>query len=133
MPARRTIGVDIGGTKLLAGALDPALGVHHRTRRRLLGLDQSALLDAVVDAVGETREAVGEVDAVGFGIPSLIDRRTGMATMAVNLPLGQVQFDGDFALTPPPALAPAPETSSDNPSDNGSNSSDTVTMADNAF
>jgi glucokinase len=92
MPARRTIGVDIGGTKLLAGALDPALGVHHRTRRRLLGLDQSALLDAVVDAVGETHEAVGEVDAVGFGIPSLIDRRTGIATMAVNLPLGQVQF-----------------------------------------
>jgi hypothetical protein len=46
--------------------------------------------------------------------------------------LAQVQFDGDFALTPAPAPAPAPETSSDNPSDSGSGSGDPVTIADNA-
>jgi glucokinase len=93
MPARRTIGVDLGGTKLLAGAVDPRLGVHYRAQRTVTGLDQAALLDVTVDAVLEARESAGgEVDAVGFGIPSLIDRRTGIAVIAVNLPLVDVAF-----------------------------------------
>ena len=50
--ARCVIGVDLGGTKLLAGAVDPErLTVHHRTRREVFGIDQAALLDAAVDAV----------------------------------------------------------------------------------
>jgi glucokinase len=92
MPVRRTIGVDLGGTKLLAGAVDPRLGVHHRAQRTVTGLDQAALLDITVDAVQEVREAAGEVDAVGFGIPSQIDRRTGIAVVAVNLPLADIAF-----------------------------------------
>ncbi|MBV8987826.1 MAG: ROK family protein, partial [Solirubrobacterales bacterium] len=51
MLARRTIGVDMGGTKLLAGAVDADLRVHHRVQRSVAGLDQSALLDIAVDAV----------------------------------------------------------------------------------
>ena len=54
MPAPRVIGVDLGGTKLLAGAVDPALGVHHRVQRTVVGLDQQALLDVAVEAVTET-------------------------------------------------------------------------------
>jgi glucokinase len=93
MPARRTIGVDLGGTKLLAGAVDPGLGVHHRTQRTVTGLDQAALLDVAVDAVLEARESAGaEVAAVGFGIPCLIDQRTGTAVIAVNLPLADIAF-----------------------------------------
>src|SRR5579884_754113 len=93
MPAGRTIGVDMGGTKLLAGAVDDQLGVHHRAQRTVLGLDQPALLDAAVDAVAEAREAAGaEVAAVGFGIPSLIDQRSGTAVVAVNLPLANIPF-----------------------------------------
>jgi glucokinase len=93
MPARRTIGVDLGGTKLLAGAVDPRLRVHHRAQRTVTGLDQGTLLDVAVDAVQEVREAAGaEVEAVGFGIPCLIDRRTGTAVMAVHLPLADIAF-----------------------------------------
>jgi glucokinase len=93
MPARRTIGVDMGGTKLLAGVVDADLGVHHRTQRRVAGLDQAALLDAAVDAVEEARDAAGaDVVAVGFGIPCLIDQRTGTAVIAVNLPLANIGF-----------------------------------------
>jgi glucokinase len=93
MPGRRTIGVDMGGTKLLAGAVDSGLSVHHRAQRSLNRLDQSYLLDVVVDAVEETREAAGaDVAAVGFGIPSLIDQRSGNAVIAVNLPLKNIQF-----------------------------------------
>jgi glucokinase len=83
----------MGGTKLLAGAVDSELSVHHRVQRRLNRLDQSYLLDVVVDAVEETREgAGGEVDAIGFGIPSLIDQRSGNAVIAVNLPLKDIMF-----------------------------------------
>ena len=94
VPARCVIGVDLGGTKLLAGAVDPErLTVHHRARREVFGLDQAALLDAVVDAVQEASDAVdGEVEAVGFGIPCTFDRRTGVAVQAVNLPLADLPF-----------------------------------------
>jgi glucokinase len=57
------------------------------------GLDQRELLDAIVAAVQDARAAApGEVAAVGFGIPCLIDQRDGIATMAVNLPLADVPF-----------------------------------------
>ncbi len=93
MPARRTIGVDMGGTKLLAGAVDAGLGVHHRAQRRLTGLDQSALLDTAVDAVHEARESAGaDVAAVGFGIPCTFDDRTGIARSSVHLELHDIAF-----------------------------------------
>lgn len=93
MAAECVIGVDLGGTKLLAGVLDSDLNVHHRTHRVVRGLDQRELLDAIVAGVEEARAAAtGEVAAVGFGIPCLIDQRRGMATMAVNLPIADVPF-----------------------------------------
>jgi glucokinase len=93
MPARRTIGVDLGGTKLLAGAVDQALRVHYRAQRTVTGLGQRALLDLAVDAVTEARQSAGgEVTAVGFGIPCTIDRRTGMAVIGINTPLADIAF-----------------------------------------
>jgi glucokinase len=96
MPTGRpyvVIGVDMGGTKLLAGVVGPDLEVHHRAQRSLKGLDQASLLDVAVDAVEEARQFSGdEVAAVGFGIPSLIDQRTGRAVVAVNLPLTDIPF-----------------------------------------
>jgi glucokinase len=93
MSSRRVIGVDVGGTKLLAGVVDAGFGVHYRAQRSVVGLDQSALLDTAVEAVQEARRAAeGEVAAVGFGIPSLIDQRTGIAVVAVNLALADIPF-----------------------------------------
>jgi glucokinase len=86
------IGVDIGGTKLLAGAVDSDLRVSHRTNRPVLGLDQVELLDMIADAVAHIRATVGPVDAVGFGIPCTLDRRTGVAVQAVHLPLRDLAF-----------------------------------------
>ncbi len=87
------IGVDLGGTKLLVGAVDRGLGVHHRTHRMAQAGDLPAVLDAVVSAVQETREAVGgDVEAVGFGIPSLFDHARGIAVSTVHLPIRDVPF-----------------------------------------
>ena len=93
MAAPCVVGVDMGGTKLLAGALDENLNVHHRAHRNMRGLDQDALLDATVDAVQEVRDAAeAPMRAVGFGIPCTIDQERGVAVQAVNLPLHDVLF-----------------------------------------
>ena len=90
---RGVIGVDLGGTKLLAGAVDADLGVHHRTNRLIYGLDQDGLVQMVADAVEEIRTAVdAPIEAVGFGIPCTFDTRTGMAVQAVNVPLKDIAF-----------------------------------------
>ena len=96
-PARASsscvIGVDLGGTKLLAGVVGPDLAVRHRVRRQAFGLDHARLMATIVDAVDEAREAVDEeVAAVGFGIPATLDRRTGVAVYSTHLPLADVPF-----------------------------------------
>ncbi len=93
MPSRFVIGVDIGGTKLAAGVVDERLQIHRRIQRSMRGQDTPALLDTIASAVQElVNTTPGEIDAVGFGIPSLIDRRTGTSVVAVNLPLTDVRF-----------------------------------------
>jgi len=93
MPAPCVVGVDMGGTKLLAGAIDADLHVHHRAHRWLAGLEQEAVLATAVDAVEELRAATGgAIDRACFGIPSTIDRRRGVAVQAVNLDLFNVAF-----------------------------------------
>jgi glucokinase len=93
MPDRRVIGVDMGGTKLLAGLIDARLSIRHRTQVTIRGLPREHLLDTVQRAVQDAINAAdGAVEAVGFGIPSLIDRRTVTSVMAVHLDLAGVPF-----------------------------------------
>src|SRR3954454_14978444 len=93
MASGRVIGVDLGGTKLLAGMVDASLNVHHRAHRFARGSDTAQVLDTIVDAVREARDgADGEVDAVGLGIPSLIDQARGVAVSTVHLPIPDLPF-----------------------------------------
>src|SRR5687768_6808845 len=90
--ARKVIGIDVGGTKLLAGVVDEELEIYHRAHRQVLGLGQGELIDTITEAVDEARDAQPDVEAVGFGIPCLIDRRSGVAVIAVNLPIADLPF-----------------------------------------
>ena len=91
MPGGCVIGADLGGTKLLAGVVDPDLNVYHRALRRARGRDDGEVLDTLVGAVQEARDAAeGEVLGVGFGIPSLVDQERGSAVSTVHLPLAGV-------------------------------------------
>jgi len=92
MSAGCVIGVDLGGTKLLAGAVDPSLEVHHRAQRVVADLSREALLAAAAEAVTEASDAVGGARAVGFGIPSLIDQARGVAVSTVHLPIVDLPF-----------------------------------------
>lgn len=86
------MGVDLGGTKLLGGVVDEHLEVHARVLREVHGMKQAELIETAVAAVEELRSSAGDVDAVGFGIPCLIDQTTGMAVIAVNLDIQDVPF-----------------------------------------
>jgi glucokinase len=85
LDGQRVIGVDLGGTKILAGVMDRAGQVDRRREHATPVTSQDDLL-AGLDAAVEELLADGVV-ALGFGIPSPIDQKTGRAGQAVNIPL----------------------------------------------
>ena len=86
-----TIGVDLGGTKLLAGAVAADGEILHRAYRRTAGLSRDDLLLSIEAAVVEAASvAGGEITAAGFGIPAMIDRRSGVAVSSNHTALGGV-------------------------------------------
>lgn len=80
--AERVIGVDVGGTKVSVAVLedgilsDPVLAPTEQS-------STDALLDQLVSAITQA----GPADAVGLGVPSVIDFETGTVRSSVNVPL----------------------------------------------
>lgn len=90
MADERVIGVDLGGTKILVGLVDREGQVERSLYHPTPEGSQDTLLEGLVRPV---RELLDErVRAVGFGVPSRIDDRTGMLGQAVNIPLGGIPF-----------------------------------------
>jgi glucokinase len=85
MPPRRVIGIDAGGTKLLGGVVDEQMVVHHRVHRTWRGAERQETLDIFTDAVEEVRAAAPDVEAIGFGIPSLVEWETGVSRWSNHL------------------------------------------------
>jgi len=86
----RVIGVDLGGTKILAGLVDRS-GAVERHRETPTPVDsQAELLAALDEAVESLRD--DRVVALGFGLPSQVDQRTGTIRGSVNIPLGELDF-----------------------------------------
>jgi glucokinase len=92
--ANRVIGVDLGGTKILAGVIDEDGQVHERLELPTVTTSQSALLDELAGLV--RRLPLDGIAAVGFGIPSRIDQRNGIALGAVNIPLRDTPFRAEM-------------------------------------
>jgi glucokinase len=90
MRANRVIGVDLGGTKILAAVIDDRGTVHERVERPTVTTSQAALLDELAALVRELPQ--DDVAAVGFGIPSRIDHDHGIALGAVNIPIRDLAF-----------------------------------------
>jgi glucokinase len=86
--AGTVIGVDVGGTKVLAGriAADGSREAEHGVPT--VTHDAEALLRQIAGVVDELR--TDAVEAVGLGIPGTIDQRAGTLVMAINLPFGDV-------------------------------------------
>jgi glucokinase len=91
MAAGCVIGVDLGGTKLLAGTVDSRLQVHHRARRLVASQEPAAVVELIVGAVEEALDAAaGGVVGVGLGVPALVDPQTGIVRDSNHLLLRDV-------------------------------------------
>lgn len=90
MSARQVIAVDLGGTKLAAGLVDRGGAVARRAVEPTdLASEEAVLaqLERVIAALAE-----GGFAALGVGIPSTIDQRSGRAVTSVNIPLAGVDL-----------------------------------------
>ena len=85
MPPKSVIGVDVGGTKIRAGTIarDGAVGRSLEVETPADGAEP--FFEALFDVVGQLLPEGAQ--AIGIGIPMNIDRRTGIALSAANLPL----------------------------------------------
>jgi len=90
MTGPRVIGVDLGGTKVLAGVVDRAGKVYETVEHPTVTTSQTALLDELAAIVREL--PLEGVAGLGFGIPSRIDHVHGLALGAVNIPIRDVRF-----------------------------------------
>jgi len=90
MDGPRVIGVDLGGTKVLAGVVDADGTVHETVERPTVTTSQTALLDELASIVREL--PLDGIAGLGFGIPSRIDHAHGLALGAVNIPIRDVRF-----------------------------------------
>lgn len=89
---RKVVGIDLGGSKLLAGVIDEELEVSMRVHRGVQGMGQGEIIDMLTEAVDEAKAADPQIEAVGMGLPCLIDQTTGTAVLAVNLPIANLPF-----------------------------------------
>jgi predicted NBD/HSP70 family sugar kinase len=83
-----TVGLDIGGTKVLGVVLD-GTGQVCATVRMPTRLGPQGVVDAahaaVSDLLGQVGRAVSELAGVGIGLPGLVDPISGQVMHAVNL------------------------------------------------
>jgi glucokinase len=94
LKAKHVIGVDLGGTKILAGIVDAEGGVGRTLEVATPTASQAELVDALVDVVEELRTP--DVVAAGFCLPTRIDQVTGLAIGAVNIPLHRLSLPGEL-------------------------------------
>jgi glucokinase len=86
------IGVDLGGTKILAGLVErDGTVAHHRETQTPLGSTEE-LLAGIADSVSTLLD--DSVMALGFGVPARLEHGTGRVLGAVNIPLGEIDFRG---------------------------------------
>jgi glucokinase len=84
------VGVDVGGTKILAAVVDEDGKIVEQLEHPTPLGSEEALLAGLEQGVAELLD--DGVVALGFGIPSTIDRRSGRAVQSVNIPLTDVDL-----------------------------------------
>jgi glucokinase len=83
--ASHAIGVDLGGTKILAGVVARDGSIVRRHERATPQDSQEHVIAELEAAVAELLDE--SVAAVGFGVPSPIDQKRGVVVRCVNVPL----------------------------------------------
>jgi|694.fasta_scaffold75216_2 glucokinase len=87
MALDRTVGLDLGGTKLASGVVDPEGSVIWSDQVSSKGYSQEAVIDLLADGIERARSEAPDADHIGVGIPATIDFARGRAISTVNLGL----------------------------------------------
>lgn len=82
-----TIGVDLGGTKMLVGVVDGTGTVVHRRVDASVGLGVDELLARLDEEIRIAIDARPGVAAVGLGVPCIVDREREICITSNHLPL----------------------------------------------
>jgi predicted NBD/HSP70 family sugar kinase len=94
------LGIDIGGTKTDAVAVDDRGTLAHRVRL-VTGFGQAAVVETAVSAVSRIGELAGVpvagFQSIGIGIPGMVDSASGHVAHAVNLGLERLELGGVLA------------------------------------
>ena len=87
MSFERTIGLDLGGTKLASGVVDSEGTVVWTDQVPSGGYSQEGVIDLLADGIERARAEAPEAGQVGVGVPATIDFASGHAVSTVNLGL----------------------------------------------
>jgi glucokinase len=81
-----TIGVDVGGTKIAAGAVDPSGRIVEKVRVQTPATTAQAVEDGIVEAVRRLQQnhAAG---SVGLAVAGFVDEKRATLRFAANLPM----------------------------------------------
>ena len=90
------IGVDWGGTKIEAAALDADGAVLVRLRADTPRSDYAGCLRLIADLVAQIEAATGASGTVGVGLPGSLDPRTGIAKGASSTWLNGRRVEDDL-------------------------------------
>jgi len=82
---RPTAGLDVGGTKIAGGVIDPSGAILHRTQVPTAADHPETIVADMVWVARELCEKVPEVAAIGVGAAGLVDSRAGVILGAPNL------------------------------------------------
>jgi glucokinase len=91
---QRVVGLDLGGTKILAGRLDRDGSVYERHEVATPTRSQEELLAGIEGAVAHV--LADDVAAIGCGIPSVLDR-AGLSLDSINIPLAGISLGDRLA------------------------------------
>jgi glucokinase len=95
MTTTHAIGVDLGGTKILAGVDGRDGEILHRHERMTPLESQDALVRELELAIGELMS--DDIGAVGMGVPGPLDLARGRTFEMVNLPFRDFPLHGHFS------------------------------------
>src|ERR1700740_3703872 len=107
MTQRFRIGIDLGGTKIEAAALDASGSVRVRRRIATPANQYRATIDTIIALIGAIEREIGVAASVGIGIPGAVSPATGLLKNANSTWLNgrPLQRDIEAALGRPTRLA----------------------------
>lgn len=86
-----SIGIDLGGTKILIGLVDKSTGeiIHHVKKKTKKEKSPKNILNKIIDGISELLEekniSLDQISSIGIGTSGQVDRENGILVAAPNL------------------------------------------------